>query len=175
MDHVSTKETPGPYDALGKAEPGEPMFPLLARDPCAPGAITEWARLRRNLAIKAYGHRAGDKAAKLLDAELRQCANAEAVALEMGDWRKATEAPAELARVNYSGVQRTAGELAEVAKAESILGAVRHLREAAYHASEALDCLRGLDAITPDQAKVLGHSLASINALADAAQPKRGA
>jgi len=45
---TSTKEAPGPYDALERAEPGELIFTLLARDFASSGSITEWARIRRN-------------------------------------------------------------------------------------------------------------------------------
>lgn len=42
---MSTLTEPGPFDALAKAEPTEPMFPLLARDPDAPATVTERIRL----------------------------------------------------------------------------------------------------------------------------------
>lgn len=44
---MGTKNNPGKFDAYGKAEPDEPMFTLLARDPQAPLLIRQWARDRR--------------------------------------------------------------------------------------------------------------------------------
>jgi hypothetical protein len=43
---MGTKENPGPYDAMAKAEPDEPYFTLLARDPDASTLIREWATRR---------------------------------------------------------------------------------------------------------------------------------
>lgn len=42
---MGTKNNPGPYDCLAKAEPDEPMFVLLARDPLAPILVRLWADL----------------------------------------------------------------------------------------------------------------------------------
>jgi hypothetical protein len=41
-----TKNKPGVYDCFSKAEPDEPMFVLLARDPLAPLLVLFWAELR---------------------------------------------------------------------------------------------------------------------------------
>ncbi|MDH3233638.1 MAG: hypothetical protein OEQ29_08915 [Alphaproteobacteria bacterium] len=43
---MGTKENPTPHDAYEKAEPDEPMFVLLARDPIAPALVRMWARAR---------------------------------------------------------------------------------------------------------------------------------
>lgn len=40
---MGTKNQPGEYDCLGKAEPDEPVFILLARDASAPAAVLAWA------------------------------------------------------------------------------------------------------------------------------------
>lgn len=169
--HASTIETPGPFDALGKAEPGEPMFPLLGRDPAAPGTITEWARLRRNLAIKQYGTDPKGKGKKLLAAELAQCANAEAAAMEFAEWRSGNSEADQPGRVNYSGGTRTAEELAEAARATTQLEAVRHLREAAYHVNEAREKLVALDLIKDMSGlRVIRED---VNAYADFYTPKR--
>lgn len=168
---TSTLAEPGPYDALAKAEPTEPMFPLLARDPCAPAAITEWCRLRRNRAIKLWGESTSDADAKLLAAELAQCASAEQVALDMADWLGEKEAPA-AQRVSH-GVQRTEEELRAADQRERLAAQVRHLREAAYHISEARDGLWDLG-LMPDQTdRDLVAMLARINGLGDEHTPKR--
>ncbi len=44
---MGTKERPGFYSYLGKAEPDEPVFVLLGRDRDAPALVREWAERRR--------------------------------------------------------------------------------------------------------------------------------
>ncbi len=44
---MGTKNNPDRYDAYEKAEPDEPMFVLLARDPHAPVLVRLWADLRK--------------------------------------------------------------------------------------------------------------------------------
>ena len=44
---MGTKNKPGDYDCYANAEPDEPMFILLARDPLAPLVVSYWATLRR--------------------------------------------------------------------------------------------------------------------------------
>ena len=48
---MGTKQDPGEYDCYEKAEPDEPMFVLLARDPVAAFLVREWAELRRLLDV----------------------------------------------------------------------------------------------------------------------------
>lgn len=43
---MGTKRNPGKYDCYAKAEPDEPMFTLLARDPMAAHLVRIWAGLR---------------------------------------------------------------------------------------------------------------------------------
>ena len=43
---MGTKNNPGEYDCYEKAEPDEPMFILLARDPKAPNLIRTWVTNR---------------------------------------------------------------------------------------------------------------------------------
>lgn len=40
---MGTKNNPGKYDCYEKAEPDEPMFVLLGRDPMAPSVVMAWA------------------------------------------------------------------------------------------------------------------------------------
>lgn len=40
---MGTKQKPGKYDCYDKAEPHEPMFTSLARDPNAPSVVRAWA------------------------------------------------------------------------------------------------------------------------------------
>lgn len=143
---MSTKETIGQFDALEKAEPNEPMFPLLARDECAPATVTEWCRLRRNRAFKLYGDSAKDTDKELLAAELRQCANAEDVALQFVEWRK-REAPADVVKSTYNEVIRSAEEVAEADRRKRQEQAVADLGEAGYYLCEARDALASLGLI----------------------------
>lgn len=46
---MGTKNNPGDYDCYDKAEPDEPMFVLLARDPLAPDLVDLWAKTRAQL------------------------------------------------------------------------------------------------------------------------------
>jgi hypothetical protein len=46
---MGTKNNPGAYDCYANAEPDEPMFILLARDPSAPWLVKAWAALRCGL------------------------------------------------------------------------------------------------------------------------------
>jgi hypothetical protein len=43
---MGTKNDPGKYDCYSRAEPDEPMFVLLGRDPIAPHLVWVWAKVR---------------------------------------------------------------------------------------------------------------------------------
>lgn len=43
---MATKNKPGEFDCYAAAEPDEPMFILLARDPSAPFLVSIWGYLR---------------------------------------------------------------------------------------------------------------------------------
>lgn len=90
---MGTKRHPAPNDCYAKAEPDEPMFTLLARDPLAPDLIRLWAALRAGLfgtAGEAYELLLQEAAGRSLEerngdvikaAEAGDCANA------METWR----------------------------------------------------------------------------------------
>lgn len=61
---MGTKNNPGSFDCYENAEPDEPMFILLARDPHAPALVEAWATLRE---------KTGEDPRKIQEA--RQCAN----------------------------------------------------------------------------------------------------
>lgn len=67
---MGTKNNPGAYDCYENADPDEPMFVLLARDPLAPILVKLWANLRE--------HAAGNPSKV---AEARKCA------VDMIHWR----------------------------------------------------------------------------------------
>lgn len=45
---MGTKAEPGRFDGYGKAEPDEPIFTLLGRDPAAPKLIRAWVFEHQN-------------------------------------------------------------------------------------------------------------------------------
>jgi hypothetical protein len=53
---VGTKNNPGEFDCYAKAEPDEPMFTLLARDPQFANLVRLWAALRRRNYADAAAH-----------------------------------------------------------------------------------------------------------------------
>lgn len=71
---MGTKNNPGAFDCYANAEPDEPMFVLLARDPLAPILVELWASLR--------AHAAGNPSKV---AEARNCAQS------MRDWKAKKE------------------------------------------------------------------------------------
>lgn len=71
---MGTKNNPGNFDCYANAEPDEPMFVLLARDPLAPILVELWASLR--------AHAAGNPSKV---AEARTCAES------MRVWRAAKD------------------------------------------------------------------------------------
>lgn len=72
---MGTKANPAPNDCYTKAEPDEPMFVLLARDPLAPELVRLWADRRWRAD--------GERTPKVEEAYT--CAN------DMRDWRKANQ------------------------------------------------------------------------------------
>lgn len=68
---MGTKNTPGKYDCYENAEPDEPMFILLGRDPVAPALVQLWSIVREAM---------GTSTEKVLEA--RQCA------AQMRDWAR---------------------------------------------------------------------------------------
>ncbi len=74
---MGTKTNPGQYDCYANAEPDEPMFVLLARDPIAPILVEIWAQLRAEASQT-------DDSAMVEEAE--DCATA------MRDWREKNRA-----------------------------------------------------------------------------------
>jgi len=81
---MGTKNNPGLHDCYAKAEPDEPIFVLLARDPAAPHAIEQWANDRAAM-IFAKQKPESDRP---MIAEARECAEA------MRAWRKTNRPPA---------------------------------------------------------------------------------
>jgi hypothetical protein len=58
---VGTKNNPDEFDCYANAEPDEPMFVLLARDPTAPSLLRWWVRMR-----KGFGKHSAEQDAQAL-------------------------------------------------------------------------------------------------------------
>jgi hypothetical protein len=80
---MGTKNNPGQFDCYGNAEPDEPMFILLARDPAAPATLEKWIEYREGLI--AVGLKPESDRAMLKEAS--NCADA------MREWRSANRPP----------------------------------------------------------------------------------
>lgn len=164
---LSTAAHPSPFDPLADMPLDEPRFVLRGRDPVGPGAITEWARLRRNWAIKQWADSSSEEAQRRLQAELRQCAAAEEQAMEWAERLAGGEA-VEAVNATYQDVHRTEEQLAALGREKRIAALQRHLREAAYHTCEARDGYAAIDELGAEDAHALEQALATINRIADA-------
>lgn len=51
---MGTKNNPGSFDCYEAAEPDEPMFVLLARDPLAAHLVAIWSHIREGKSEKAH-------------------------------------------------------------------------------------------------------------------------
>lgn len=165
---TSTAETPGPYDALEKARPGEPLFPLMGRDPHAPATILHWVDLRRKDALELTDPE--DRRAELL-----KLTDAEMVACDMRRYRKDEPAHDTTARqrASYNGTVHDADHMDEVARKAAIANHLAQLREAAYFLSEGREGLSGFGELEPQQIIDLSVALQVINQVADAHTPTR--
>ncbi len=65
---MGTKNKPGQFDCYANAEPDEPMFVLLGRDPASSLLVTTWTKIRTESGIDLVG------SPKILEAEA--CAEA---------------------------------------------------------------------------------------------------
>lgn len=153
---VSTKDALGVYDAIETAKPGEPLFPIQGGDPLGPATVLFWADEARKLARGMDDEKARDRL-------LRKAYSAEQVAWRMQAYQKDEQPVAGNERATYSGV---ASEETRLWKA-GLIGGTRHLREAAFHFTEALPHL------PEDQAAELAKVVDQINNVAAAYEPRR--
>jgi hypothetical protein len=164
---VSTKTTPSPFDGLAKAEPDEPIFTLVGRDPDAPEAITHWVDTRRRRLLT------GDPVdPAVLRLELVQLTEAEMVAFEFKRWRlgHADEDTKSTKRASYNAIERTTEQLDALAKAETLSVIDRHLREAAYHAQLAFELLQSIQSNSAPMAAMVRDAA---NEICEELRPKR--
>lgn len=78
---MGTKNNPGLFDCYASAQPDEPIFVLLARDPDAAILVRMWShmRLRRALVLSPLSEGQEARLQKIKEAD--DCADA------MDDWR----------------------------------------------------------------------------------------
>jgi hypothetical protein len=149
-----------PFDPLPRLEPGEDRFAIRENDPVGAQAITAWAHLRRNWLFKRYGTAPVGEAARILQAELAQCAEADEKALAWSERQRGHEA-ADEARATYSGAELSEEQVREAQRLKLADALKHHLSEADYCAHELL-ALDGPAASLPfaEQAERL-HELAT--------------
>lgn len=157
---LSTAAQPSPFDPLDRMPPDEGRFVIREKDPAGPAAMTEWTRVRRNLAVKLFGTNPVGDAKRLLDAELEQCRQAEELALEWAERLNGGEAPVEQ-KATYADVTLTEEQIAAAKRQKALVELVRHLREADYHIHELIE----IDG--PAVAARLADQAAAIHNLAD--------
>lgn len=93
---MGTKREPGKYDCMNAAEPDEPIFVLLGRDPEAAATVRQWSHLRR--ARKSFSLKA-DEALLVADAMDEYCKNRASRIAE-------TSSPASTRQVENAIIQR---------------------------------------------------------------------
>jgi hypothetical protein len=84
---MATKNNPGTFDCYEKAEPDEPMFVLLGRDPCAYPALLEWIAIRMEL---------GQSTTDPQIVEARKCARA------MAEWAESKGKSVDMAQRSWA-------------------------------------------------------------------------
>ena len=167
---MSTKEQPGPFDGLERAEPDEPVFTLRAHDVLAPRLVMDWVLLRREALNCA------DIPDEKRELELIQCREAEEIAWAMRDWREGTraaEVPVEdkAEAPKYSGHQSSEEEVAAKKRYDVIKVAVSTLNNAL---SEAVDAASSLTeyGFGSERAAILAAA-DRLKAVSDHIAPKR--
>lgn len=170
---MSTKETPGEFDAFEKARPDELIFTLLERDPDAPPAIMFWVDRRRTRAIKSRMEE--DSRPDALANELRQCSEAEMIAIEMISRQRGGKAEKVKSATTYSGNVNPAAEMdGLMAKLRAMLG------NADYHANLALETMAEIAALDPAKLTAeiterLGSTIKTLHHIALELSPHRAA
>ena len=83
---MGTKNDPGEYDCYENAEPDEPMFVLLARDPHAPPIVRAWADYYESEGLEGFDEKPSED-------RTRKAAEARACAESMEQWLKKRNTP----------------------------------------------------------------------------------
>jgi hypothetical protein len=165
---VSTKDQPGAFDGMERAQPGEPVFTLRAHDVSSTELVLEWCARRRERIMAA--NLSDEKRA----IELIQVRDAEEIAWAMDDWRKGRkDVPAEVPSVSrsYAGNEMDESELEAKIKHDALKGAAGVLHNAVAEVTDIALLLRTMD--KAGEALSLDNAVTLIKAIADAVQPKR--
>ena len=167
---MSTKEEPGPFDGMERAQPGEPVFTLRAHDVLAAPLVHEWVRRRREAII------AGDLPDDKRELELIQCREAEEIAWSMVNWRAGTaETPAEPVEkakpTAYSGHASSAEELAAKRRYDTVKAATGVLHNALSEVTDAAATLEPYG-FAVERAVIL-EAAGDLKAVASHIAPKR--
>jgi hypothetical protein len=126
---MSTKSNPGVYNCYAKAEPDEPMFTLLGRDPVASFLVGIWIDARKKLGL--------DTPEKL--AEASACSDA------LHDWAIERLGPERMLEVVTAMHQL----LVEYAKDTDTLGAAELLEDAKKEQAARVAVVQNLTAKEP--------------------------
>jgi hypothetical protein len=171
---MSTKDEPGPFDGLERAEPGEPVFPLRAKDPLAATLVRQWVDWRRTM----INHDRDMPDAKR-ELELIQCREAEDVAFAMDEWRaglSSKEQPGPEAKKGVpTGQDMTAEELAVKERFDALRSAGEKVSNAIGIIGDAADLLRfeRLSGHYDPDARRLLHLADKLRLAAEQFRPKR--
>lgn len=170
-----TAANPSPFDPLDEMEPDEPRFVLRGKDHAAPGAITEWSRLRRNKALHDFNkiEEPTEKDRLALSSELSQCREADDRAMEMQDWRLGQAKPEGDGRASYNDIERTQEQLAELARKKRLEGLLRHVQEGRFHLAEVRDGLLDMGLISGETAAEITQWLDRAQQVADEHDPRQ--
>lgn len=171
----NTAENPSPFDPLADMPPDEPRFILRGRDPAAPPAVTEWARVHRS---RAYSDLTDDKGspksreAKVqLAAALQKAANADELAMDMREYQHSVARPREDRLSN--GAEKTQEQLVELDRHRQRKVALEHLQEGRYHLNEAREAFLEMGLITENQSEKIQGWLDRAQEIAEQVDPAR--
>lgn len=168
---VSTKDSPGAFDGMVRAEPDEPVFTLRAHDLLASGLVAEWAARKRKLILTDT--KMSEEKRRI---ELIQCREADEIAFAMSDWRAgvtdehAAVVPDKPAPT-YSGNVTDPAEIEAKARHDAVKGAATRLHNSVAEITDAVALLvpYGWD---PERAAAL-NAAGQIRVVATAVEPKR--
>lgn len=174
---TSTKENPGPFDGLERAEPDEPVFPLRAHDPLAADLVRQWIDRKRQMMVSQFHEGQIDEEKYRL--EMIQCAEADEIAMAMDDWREGRSdepAPVEVEpekkqEPKYSGHEDTQEEIEARDQYLLIKAASTQLRNAVGEVTFACEKLASYG-FQPERAICLAMR-SGLNNVASHIEPKR--
>jgi len=84
---VSTKDTPGAFDAFETAKPGEPIFTLQGGDPLAPDLVLAWAKMARGIGMILQDSATTEQEMREAEEYLIKASSAEHIAWSMAEYQ----------------------------------------------------------------------------------------